>query len=158
MKKSIYVLLFIHIIVFVISCDKSENPDMSGSPSGYATTTETVTNNGCKSYYTRNSSIELVQLKTLDSKTLQVKHLNAMLNCQPGKITFDCQAGKGTITISEKTSENSVNCICAYDLNYIVKIPSYGTYKLKINDTEFGEFKFESNTDVTLNKYLTFNI
>ncbi len=29
MKKSIYALLFIHIIVFIISCNKSNDPDIA---------------------------------------------------------------------------------------------------------------------------------
>jgi len=158
MKKSIYALLFIHIIVFIVSCDKANDPDMgSGSQEYYSTTTQTVANDGCKSYYTRNLPAEHVELKTVSKNKLQITHVNTTLNCQPGKISFKSQAGDGTIIISEESSEHSANCVCYYDLSYIVEVPSYGIYKLQINSFDFGEFEFSANTNVKLNRYLTPN-
>ena len=155
MKKSIYALLFIHIIVFIVSCDKANDPDMASGPQEYySTTAQTVSNDGCKSYYTRNFPAEHVELKTVNKNKLQITHVNATLNCQPGNISFESQAGKGIVIINEKSSENSANCVCYYDLIYTVEVPSYGTYKLNINSSDFGEFEFSAKTNIKLNKYL----
>ncbi|NDV81089.1 hypothetical protein [Bacteroides sp. 51] len=155
MKKSIYALLFIHLIVFVISCDKAEDSDMASAPQGSEMTTVGNTTHGeCKSLYTRTIS-ELVQLKTTNNGLLNIKHIDAILNCAAGKITFDCNAGNGIIYITEKEESTSANCTCPYDLEYTVKLPGYGKYKLIINGYEFGEFDFKANTDITLNKRLS---
>jgi len=158
MKKSVYALLFIHIIVFIVSCDKSNDSDTANGPQGYySSTTQTISNDGCKSYYTRSLPAEQVSLKTVNKNKLQITHINATLNCQPGKVSFESQAGEGVIMINEKSSDNSANCVCYYDLSYIVDVPYYGIYKLQINGNEYGEFEFTSNTNITLNRYFTPN-
>lgn len=155
MKKSIYALLFIHLIVFAVSCDKTDDSDMASSPQGSEiTTVGNTTHNNCKSLYTRTIS-EFVQLKTINNEQLNIKHIDAMLNCEPGKITFDCAVGNGIIYITEKEESTAANCICPYDLDYTIKLPGYRKYKLIINSTEFGEFEFNANTDIKLNKRLS---
>lgn len=154
MKRSIYALLFIHLVVFAISCDKSEDSDMESSPLGSTVkTAETIVNDGCKKYYTRNSA-EMVEIKTLLGFKLVIKHIDSMLNCEAGKITLECQAGEGVISIKEKEESTAANCVCPYDLTYTINMPGYGKYKLIINDYEFGEFEFTSTTNTTLRKYL----
>ena len=155
MKKSIYTLLLIHLIVFVVSCDKSEDTDMHSSPQGTdMTTAGNTTHNNCKSYYTRTIS-EFVQLKTENNQQLNIKHIDAVLNCEAGKITFDCAVREGIISIREKEEFTNANCVCPYDLDYTIKLPGYGKYKLVINSIEFGEFEFNANTDIKLNRRLS---
>lgn len=157
MKKGIYAFLFCCIAAFSVSCDGSDKDPFDAYPSeDYKTIDESITNSGCKSYYTRNVN-ELVQLETAGTNHLTVKHIDAMLNCEPGKISFDCQVGEGIITIREKEESTAANCVCPYDLTYKIALPKYGTYKLIINLYEFGEFEFSANTKVTLQKRLTPN-
>lgn len=154
MKKSIYALLFIHLIVFIISCEKSENSNTDPAY-GYETTTTGVTiHKNCKSFYTRTIT-ELVQLQTVSRHQLNIKHVDAILNCEAGKITFNCIVKDGSIFITEKEEFTNANCICPYDLEYTIKLPGYGKYKLIINNSEFGEFEFNEDTDITLQKRLT---
>lgn len=118
------------------------------------TTAGTTLHKDCKSFYTRTIS-EFIQLQTINQYQLNIKHIDAVLNCEAGNITFTCAVKDGRVFITEKEEFINANCICPYDLEYTIKLPGYGKYKLTINNTEFGEFEFNANTDITLNKQLS---
>ena len=156
MKKSIYFLLFIHSIVFVISCDNANDSepkvDQHQSES-YVTTNGTASNDGCKKTYLRTlDAEEIVRLKAIGQNQLQLNHLNSILNCAPGKISFDAQVGKDAIIIKETEEDISANCVCPYDLEYTITIPVAGKYQLSINGYKYGTFEFNANTHVELKK------
>lgn len=155
MKKSIYLLLFLHLVVFVISCDPTSddlaaNNDPQRSES---CSSGQIVHNGCKAFYTRTLA-ERVQLTVTSNNKLKVKHIDAILHCDAERITFDCIAKQGLILISEKAETTAPHCTCPYDLEYAIKLPAYGNYKLIINDVDFGEFELNANTNVALNAQL----
>lgn len=156
MKKTIYAFLIFYIALFAISCDSSDKDSpFETCPSGkYDTVSGITAHDGCKSLYTR-SITEFVELKTINKFQLKIKHIDAMLNCEPGKIGYNCQAGEGIVTINEREESTAANCACLYDLEYTITLPQYGTYKLVINSYEFGEFEFTASTDAKLYKRLT---
>ena len=53
-----------------------------------------------------------------EDKILLLKHINAALNCEPGKITADIKFLGSDINIAEKQSSSEARCNCLYDIVY----------------------------------------
>ena len=90
-----------------------------------------VANSGCKSTSaTRSENPEYFEFKALPGGYLSVNHVNAMFNCEPGKLIVRASIDGHTIKIVELEETALANCICPYDLYCEVGPLSIGDYEV----------------------------
>ena len=85
-------------------------------------------NSGCKNHLRSTGSVESIHFKMLNGDILSIEHFNVLFNCEPGKITVNCEMiSNDHINIYEDEETDDANCICPYDLSF------------KINGIKAGE-------------------
>ena len=116
-------------------------------------------NSGCKhAAGTRGESSaydhEYVEYKGLANGYLALKHVNALFNCEPGKLEIQASIDGNEIRILENEELSLANCVCPYDLYCEVGPLSFGKYTLILcrGSFEYGEIaRFTINYSIGLN-------
>ncbi len=149
--KKIFFLSAITLLFFTtIGCDKEANEKGFGVHNLFYT--------GCKSNNVKIKHVEQTQeyleLKA-NGKYLEIKHINAWLNCCPEEILVTSIISNDTIFIDEKEKVYACNCNCNYDLNYEIGALDYGKYHLVFKEDNSIlkelDLKFNSNTNAVIN-------
>lgn len=98
---------------------------------------------------------EYLLLKIEEEKYLKVEHINAIFNCSPGKILGTATLIDYTIVIDEFETQSLENCVCPYDLTYVIGPMEYESYILKLMRGGFeiysGTVYFNASTDTRIN-------
>jgi hypothetical protein len=81
--------------------------------------------------------------------TLNLKHVNAYLNCCPGEITADILFQGQSIVITEEEAELGCFCTCYYDVDYQIKNINSGAYTISIQHG--NEIKIQCTIDLASN-------
>ena len=153
MKKVVFSLLSLLLLVAIICCDDNDYP-MSGIA------LKNFSNTGCKSV-TRavDSDSTYFELKATDGNMLYVKHVNVWFNCSYSNFDAKVEIDGNSITIKEYAiSENSSGiastCICPFDLGYeIGPLKDGESYSIKvINSWQNSAFNIVYST--TLSKVI----
>lgn len=120
MKQLFVMICFLLIMVFNVSCSKDEKANDS------CIELKEVHNSGCKGYegITNRANIgdgidEYVEYKALDGNLL-VYHINSLYPCDQGTLQVKVVPKDGRIIIQEDKGANDTNCLCYYDLSYII--------------------------------------
>lgn len=127
-----------------VSCEGTDYPEDEFSVSD-------VLYGSCKPVM-KSDIEEYLLLKVKDNYYLDIEHINAWFNCEPGEIIVDASIEEATITINEYSTENLVNCICPYDLNYLIGPLYYGTYQLNLNKGGLNILSKEISFDAILDR------
>ena len=139
MKKSIVPVLILFVSIFITSCEKIDNQKLR---------VDNITYGTCKPGLKSLVANEKIEYRTVDINYLEVNHINAMFNCEPGRLLVDVEFNNDTIFVNESEEQSLVNCICPYDLSYRIGPLEYGTYQfvLKIMSFEHATFELEFNS------------
>ncbi len=145
MKNLFLTLLAVAVVIGCVfsGCEKEETELSINGIKNFSHT-------GCKN--TKES--ESIRFKMISSSELKIEHKNLMLNCEPGEIIAKAQLTMDSIILNEYNTENRVDCICPYDLDYIVDKICYGKFiiSLQLEGYEHNSFNIEltENTDTTI--------
>ncbi|UCH98468.1 MAG: hypothetical protein JSV88_16925 [Candidatus Aminicenantes bacterium] len=159
MKSKLYGISFLILILMVFllnapgcktsSISNTENLDPAGVLLSYA---------GCKgeasSTFQKQDGVnqgEAQECITFEyaGNTLNLKHVNAYLNCCPGEITADIRCQGQSIVITEKEAELGCFCDCYYDIDYQLNNIVSGAYTISIKHG--NEVKFQCTIDLASN-------
>jgi hypothetical protein len=99
---------------------------------------------GCKEiviHYTKASEREeYIEYKAVADGYLDIKHVNAVFNCCPGRIKADVSVEGNIFNIVESETDPQCKCICDYDLEYTLGPLSSNTEYTLIFCNDKGEF------------------
>ena len=153
MKK--YILCLSSVMICVLCACGGDDDNNNASTEGQANIElKDFANSGCKSYArTRTDDetwVESFEYSCLHENYLYVKHNNAIFNCCPGEFKADINVVDNTITISEWSTEDMCDCICAYDLSYeIGPLVEGKSYIISIGhrgvEQQIAEFTFRNS-------------
>lgn len=136
---------YIFSIVFILflNCCEKENSHIPLS-------VDQITYGDCKPETKKSGNSEYIEYKTVDADYLQINHVNAWFNCEPGKIFVSAELINDTIVVNEYEETALANCICPYDLSYRIGPMNYDQYIFRIQRggciyTEFS-ISFNSST------------
>jgi hypothetical protein len=98
--------------------------------------------NGCKQFldnasgqfdgFAPGQQDDCIEYQYSETGALTLRHINGGFSCDPGEITADIVFNGNQITITEKESQFSADCLCLFDLDYkLVNLPP-GEYTLQI--------------------------
>ena len=132
MKKVVFSLLSVLLLVAIICCDDNDYPI-----SGIAL--KNFSNTGCKSV-TRaaDSDSTYFELRATHGNMLYVKHVNAEFNCSCSNFHAKVVVDGNSITINEYVIEEygggiASTCICPFDLGYeIGPLKDGESYSIKV--------------------------
>lgn len=107
-----------------------------------------ITYGDCKPVTKKSGESEYLEYKTVDTDYLQINHINAWFNCEPGEIFVTAELINGAIVIDAYEDPALANCICPYDLSYRIGPLKYGRYIIRIlrGDIKFS-INFKSSTN-----------
>lgn len=144
MKKTIVPVLILFVSIFITSCEKIDNQKLK---------VDNITYGTCKPGFKSLVTNEKIVYRTVDINYLEVDHINAMFNCEPGRLLVDVEFNNDTIFVNESEEQSLANCICSYDLSYRIGPLEYGTYQFVLNIMSLGhatfELEFNSTTEGT---------
>jgi hypothetical protein len=150
MKTIIKIFILWGIIMFTaFSCkDKDNENPVIPIQEDRLLEVKNLTWNGCKSgnYYNAN---EYIEIQSIDSNYLEIKHINALFNCVP-VIIIEAEIEKGVIIYSEEETGGMANCLCLFDVSCNIGPLDYYQYTFAYNRegeriAEF-DFYFSSST------------
>ncbi len=102
----------------------------------------------------KSTTEEYLILTSSEDFYLDIKHVNSWFNCSPGQIIVDASLEGNNISINEYSTDNSANCVCPYDLSYMLGPLQYRTYNLIVKREGFEvlnvEIEFKKNLDMRL--------
>jgi hypothetical protein len=101
-----------------------------------------ITYGDCKPETKKSGESEYLEYKTVDTDYLQINHINAWFNCEPGQLFVSAELINDIIAVDEYEESHFANCICPYDLSYRIGPLNYGRYIFRI---ERGEIEFSIN-------------
>lgn len=111
------------IMLLLVSCENTGPGDITAK---YTGRTECKNLISIEDFNTDKECIEY----TYDGSNLEIKHVNAGLNCCPEPINARITVENGVITIDESKSANGCRCLCLFDIDYKVENLPAGTYKI----------------------------
>jgi hypothetical protein len=117
------VILPLIIILPLISCERISDL--------FDARVDQIKYGDCKTNLKKSENSERIEYKTVDRKYLQIKHINVLFNCEPGKLLVDVDQVNDTIFVDENEKQSIANCICPYDLFYRIGPIDYGDYFIK---------------------------
>jgi hypothetical protein len=127
------------LILLLNCCEKVYDPT--------ALSVDQITYGDCKSDIKKSDDPGYIEYFTVDADYLQINHINAWFNCEPGHIFVSAQLIQDTIAVEENEETLGANCICPYDLSYRIGPLNYGRYvfRMERGDIEFS-INFNSST------------
>jgi hypothetical protein len=133
-------LLGIVFILLVTCCEKET--------SHIVPSVGQITYGDCKPATKKSGDSEYIEYKTVDVDYLQINHVNAWFNCEPGKVFVSAELINDTIVVDEFEETGLANCICPLDLSYQIGPLNYGRYIIRMLrwDIEFS-INFNSSTN-----------
>lgn len=75
-------------------------------------------------------------------KNLYFTHINADFNCCPEEIIAETEI-KGNNIVVEEAGDGMCNCICLYDLEYVISSLEPGIYNLQIDSVDDLELEID---------------
>ena len=140
MKIKLLYFLFI-LTIIGLSCEDSKFPDEQFS-------VQDIKYGTCKPEM-KSVLNEYVLLSVKDEYYISFDHINSYFNCSPGQIIIEATLDGNSIQINEYETDHSANCICPYDLEFIIGPLRYDTYILTVKrgglEILVEEFVFKSN-------------
>ncbi len=107
---------------------------------------------GCKTFKSlTGKNQDCIEYQTVNDSYLKIYRTNAAFNCCIDNINITSTNQEGIITVKEtEICPHPCDCICLYDLEYIIGPLEYGNYTLRVveeyADTMIVEFEFSSTT------------
>ncbi|MEA2106300.1 MAG: hypothetical protein U9P82_06215 [Bacteroidota bacterium] len=139
----IILLTIITTALIFASCEKDKNEELQIVEFSY----------NCKA----SSSVqpETIHLKAINSDQLEITHSNVIFACCPnGELKIEFSLSDATIILNEFYTDISCNCLCPYDLKFIIVNLDYKEYHIQMQRSGEQYFVFDidynSNTDTTI--------
>lgn len=155
MKRSLINKLITPISIFcavlltlMSSCEKKQDDG--------AMSITNVSHTGCKNNEkngldSKSYNESTLKLRAIKGGNMRVIHENAIHNCCAGTITANCQLRNDTIFVTEESSNNDCDCLCPYDLEYVINHLEEKEYVIRVGTYEPITFKFNNDLDMTYN-------
>lgn len=144
-------VFFVLTITCLLACNKSNDPNEKQDD-----TEDAAYFSGCISNL-KSTKEEgyCLEIKSLKDKELLIVHKNAEFCCGSDSFDIDLNMSGDTILIHEIDKGPFSYCYCEHDLAYRIGPIEYGSYKIKIiesehsdkRDTLFGEFQHTESTN-----------
>jgi len=128
-KTSTILFLFGIIFLMAFSCKKDNVDNKNLQIKDYNCS-------DCKSSSNRFEVVEYLEYSTVEENFLSVKHINALFNCSPGKITASIKIEGSNLIITEDEESSIADCVCRYDINYKIGPLKYGQYQFILKKGE----------------------
>jgi hypothetical protein len=138
MKKQIYLVLPVFIIIFLILyCERdNNNQNITG---------ELIKHSECKSSKNSIKTFDIPDnqscinyLYEKSTGKLSLKHINAGFNCCPQKLYCTVTSSGDTIIIKESENAPACNCDCLFDLDIEINGVTSGKYQVKFVEPYSG--------------------
>ncbi len=115
MKKAIILSLFGLIVIFFLSSCTDDNKDIPQKP----ITIKSYSDNVCKKFNTKSTVTpdKTCVVYSYNNGTLNMQHINAGFNCDPGALSATVKLENDTIVIREREVQSGVKCLCLFDLD-----------------------------------------
>ena len=91
-----------------------------------------ITYGDCKQGTTKSENAEYIEYRTVNNSYLQIKHINVWFNCEPGQLLVDVDLDIDTIVVDENEESSLANCVCPYDLCYLIGPMAHAQYIIVI--------------------------
>lgn len=108
---------------------------------------------GCKETLKSTSVEQYIELKAIGTNKLQVKIINARLNCCPGNIYSSALIVNQTLKINfQEETPGKCNCLCYYDLECTIDSLEKGDYYTEVyvcSETPNAKFSFSYSVDLS---------
>ncbi len=150
MKRNIlfirYLLVLFLCVPYFISCENEQEPDTG------PLTVSGIKHTGCKTFKSLVSAKQdCIEYQTINDHYLKINRLNVVFNCCIDDVDIKTTVDQErVITITETDINPACNCLCLYDIEYIIGPLEYGTYLLRIieeyADTMTVKFEFSATT------------
>lgn len=144
--RSFQIYTALLMLMTFATCDKGES-----QPEAFSI--RDVTYGTCKPV-TKSAIDEYLLLDVKDNDFLEIQHINALFNCSPGEIVVTAALESFEIVINEYETQATENCICPYDLSYVIGPLQHEVYTLILQRDGFEVFRrgftFDSSTGLKL--------
>lgn len=117
-------LLIITILLY--ACSKDEG--IQGIEKASQVQLDEIIFSGCKGENAAFGSNENILIEPLSNNKIKVTHQNVMFNCCIDEPTIKLNTNGNTIQVEESTSDPVCNCICPYDVEFVIDSLELGTY------------------------------
>ena len=145
-KLLIKFVIFSLLLSLVTGCNRENNFSNIGK-----ITIDNVKHGNCKNTSnTRSAEAEEIHFIAVSATRLKVVHRNVVFNCCPKSLIVECEADGNTINIVEREEESACNCICPYDLEFVINSLRERTYTIKIKGYKPFDIKFNKSTNVII--------
>jgi len=143
MKSFKILLTVIATALLFASCEKQKNEELQ------------IVEFSCSDCKKSSEQPETIHLKAINSDHLEITHSNAIFACCPnGELKIESSLSDTTIILNEFYTGISCNCLCPYDLKYIVVNLDYKEYRIQMQRSGEQYFVFDidfnSSTDTTI--------
>ena len=132
------------VFLLLLTCCEKENSHLPLS-------VDQIIYGDCKPVIKKSDNSEYIEYRTVDADYLQINHVNAWFNCEPGKILVSAEIINDTIVVYEDEETALVNCICPYDLSYRLGPMNYDRYIFSIKRAGCIYIEFSINFNSSTN-------
>ena len=145
--------IFLSVLLTLISsCEKKQDNG--------AMRITNMAHSGCKDnpkngLDSKSYSEGTLKLQAIKGGNMQVFHGNAINSCCGGTITANCQLRNDTIFVTEESSNNSCNCVCPYDLEYVINHLEEKEYVIQVGTYRQITFTFNNDLDTVYDLSVT---
>ncbi len=131
MKKAVILSLWgLMVTFFLLACtDDDKEKDTPQKP----ITIKSSSDNVCKDFNTKSTATpdKTCVVYSYNNGILNMKHINAGFNCDPGALSATVTLANDTIVIQEYEAQNSADCMCLFDLDIELSNVLPKTYIIK---------------------------
>ncbi len=121
MKKAIILSLWGLMAVFLLlACtDEDKNNEKEKETPQKIITIKSYSDNVCKKFNTKSTVTpdKTCVVYSYNNGILNMKHINAGFNCDPGNLSATVTLKNDTIIIQEHEVQSGVKCLCLFDLD-----------------------------------------
>lgn len=125
--KTILLAVFTALLFAAVSCDSDDNENETGVIN--------FSHSDCKDG-TAKTLVDQMTFTVTGDNQLNIVHTNSYLSCT-GQIFVESNFSNDTIYINENSTDNSVDCVCPYDLTYSIRPVEFGTYIINVKANTF---------------------
>lgn len=125
-----YLSLLIILFSF-FACSKDEG--IQGLEKATQAQLEEVIFSGCKGDNTTFGNNENILIQPISDCKIKVKHQNVLFNCCIDEPFVNLNTKGNTIQVEESSSAPVCNCICPYDIEFMIDSLEPGTYNFILN-------------------------
>jgi hypothetical protein len=133
---------YLNLLILVISitaCSKDENIQDLQQRSNIQF--EELEISGCKGNKAASINNEYLLIEPVSNNKIKVTHQNVMFNCCIDEPIIDFEVKGNSIQANENSTDPVCNCICPYDVEFLIDNLDPGKYNFTLNYQKLQKVK-----------------